>query len=100
MELESEVEPSVEGGMVGRRELWPRPWGPHGLDGPHGPGGGGKEVIEGSWVMASLGGPVHSFPPIFFSGAPLFPLFFVLAGIGNTQKQTDAEQREALFSTR
>ncbi len=26
-----------------------------------------------------------------------FPIFFVLAGIANTQKQTDAEQREALF---
>ncbi len=52
MELESEVELSVEGGMVGRRELWPRPLrGPHGLDGPHGPDGGGREVIKGSWVM-------------------------------------------------
>ena len=30
---------------------------------------------------------------IFFSGAPLFPIFFVLAGKANTQKQTDAEQR-------
>ena len=24
---------------------------PHGLDGSHGPDGGGREVIEGSWVM-------------------------------------------------
>jgi len=29
----------------------------------------------------------------FFSGAPLFPIFFVLAGKANTQKQTDAKQR-------
>ena len=40
-----------------------------------------------------IGGSVHSFPPFFFSGAPLFPFFFVLAGKANTQKQTDAEQR-------
>jgi len=33
-------------------------------------------------------------PSIFyFSGMPLFPIFFVLAGKANTQKQTDAEQR-------
>ena len=40
-----------------------------------------------------IGGPVHLFPPFFFSGVPLFPIFFVLAGKANTQKQTDAEQR-------
>jgi hypothetical protein len=34
---------------------------------------------------------------LFIFGAPLFPLFFVLAGITNTQKQTDAKQREARF---
>ena len=38
-------------------------------------------------------------PSIFFLARPFF-LFFVLAGIANTQKQTDDEQREALFLPR
>ncbi len=50
--------------------------------------GGGVDSIE------KIGVPIHLFPPfIYFFGAPLFPLFFILAGIANTQKQTDAEQR-------
>ena len=50
-------------------------------------------------LIITVGGPAHSFP-LFFSGVPLFPFFFVLAGIANTQKQTDDEQREALFLPR
>jgi hypothetical protein len=36
-------------------------------------------------LMQSISGGSGSFVPfILFSGAPLFPLFFVLAGIANT----------------
>jgi len=56
-------------------------------------------LANGTEVASRGSGP---FVPsiIFFSGAPLFPIFFVLAGKANTQKQTDAEQRsnkERLF---
>ncbi len=50
-----------------------------------------------------IGGSAHSFPPFFFLAHP-FSLFFCSGGNGGfgehsktTQKQTDDEQREALF---
>jgi hypothetical protein len=51
MELESEDEPSVEGGMVGRRELRPRP-----CPRPRGRREGGDQRELGDGVMV-VGGP-------------------------------------------
>jgi hypothetical protein len=68
------------------------------------PGGGDEKYFlprrfEGVVAATPLGGPAHSFPPFFYSGAPLF----FSGGTGasaNTKKQTDAKQREAEFLTR
>jgi hypothetical protein len=58
-------------------------------------------------VSLLVGGAVHSFPPFFFFLARPFFLFFSFWRESRTpkatqrqQKQTDAEQREALFSPR
>ena len=59
MELESVVEPSVEGGMVGRRELRPRPRGsprPRRFPRPRGRREGGDRRELGDGVMV-VGGP-------------------------------------------
>jgi hypothetical protein len=57
MELESVVEQSVEGGMVGRRELRPRPRGsPRPRPRPRGRREGGDRRELGGGVMV-VGGP-------------------------------------------
>ena len=54
------------------------------------------DIIDDIILTPQVGGPVQLFPPVYFLGRETY--FFEAPKTPN--KQTDAKQREALFSTR